>query len=130
MRMRNSGFTLIELMIVVVVVAILSAIAYPSYTQYVERARRADGKAALLDVAQRLERCHTQSNTYVGCVTFPLNSPDGHYTLPAPTGTALAVNSFTITAVPVRADPRCGTLSLTHTGVQGATGTLGAGPCW
>lgn len=109
----NRGFTLIELMIVVGIIGILAAIAYPSYATYVERARRADGKAGLLEAAQRLERCHTQNNSYLNC-TVALTSPEGHYNLTS----ALAANTFTVTATPVRPDPRCGVLTLNHLGVR------------
>ena len=123
-----SGFTLIELMIVVAVVAILAAIAYPAYTDQVQRTRRADGKAVILDVAQRLERCYTQTNTFVGCLVFPLASPDGFYSLNG----VVAQNAFTLTATPQgaqAADTRCGNLTLTNLGVRGASGTQPA-TCW
>ena len=128
MRRRNSGFTLIELMIVVAIVAILAAIAYPSYTRYVEQARRADGKSALLDAAQRLERCHTQTNTYVDCA-FAAVSPDGFYAIAA---TVQQPMTFTLTATPqgVQVNSPCGTYSLTSNGTRAVTGSLGADRCW
>ena len=36
---RQTGFTLIELMVAVIVLAILTAIATPSYVEYLERSR-------------------------------------------------------------------------------------------
>lgn len=130
MSKRNSGFTLIELMIVVAIVALLAAIAFPSYTRYVEQARRADGKAALLEAAQRLERCYTQRNTYVGC-TISGTSPDSYYTIAFADGSPTA-NDFTITAAPqgAQADSPCGTYGLTSTGDRTVTGSLGADRCW
>ena len=126
----NRGFTLIELMIVVAIVAILAAIAYPSYTRYVEKARRADGTSAILAAAQRLERCYTQTNTYVDCGTFPVNSPDGFYQVDANPVTATA---FTLTAVPQgvqSGDTRCGTYTLTSDGTRTVSGSLGTDRCW
>ena len=125
----EGGFTLIELMIVVAIVAILAAIAYPSYTSYVEKARRADAKSALLDASQRLERCYTQNNTYVGCPVAG-TSPDGFYAIAA---TAQAATAFTLTATPQNAqagDTRCGTYTLQSTGARAASGSLGTDLCW
>ena len=38
-RKKRSGFTIIELMIVLVIVALLVALAYPSYVNYVRKAK-------------------------------------------------------------------------------------------
>lgn len=132
----DRGFTLLELMIVVAVVAILAAIAFPSYTQYVTRTNRAEGRAVLLNTAQALERCYTRFSAYndAACtVAFPINSETGVYSMPEANQT-IAAATFTIQAVPQGAqatrDTRCGTLSLTHTGVRGISGTGTVADCW
>ena len=61
---RQSGFTLLELMIVLAVIAILSAIAIPTYVNYGYRARRGDGQELLLRVANAQERYYSTANTY------------------------------------------------------------------
>lgn len=53
---KQSGFTLIELMVVIVIITIFAVIAIPSYQQY---ARKADASAAeqeIQKVAEQLER--------------------------------------------------------------------------
>ncbi len=54
--MRNSGFSLIELMVALAILAIVSAIAVPLYTQYADRTFRTQAQSDLLNCAQALER--------------------------------------------------------------------------
>lgn len=127
------GVTLIELMVVVVIVGILASIAYPSYREYVDRTRRTDGTNALLNVAQRLERCFTQFNAYnhASCaVTLPMDSPEGFYEISFSEGGPSA-GAYLLNATPQGAqeNDRCGTFSLTHTGQRSVSGDASA-RCW
>ena len=131
------GFTLIELMIVVAVVGILAGVAYPAYQESGRRAKRSDGRGALLDAVTRLERFYSDNNQYTnnwGAAPAGANiastSEKGHYTL---TIGALGANNqtYTLTATPVGfADSKCGNFTLTNAGVQGKSGTDTVEYCW
>ena len=132
------GFTLIELMVTVVIIGILAAIAYPSYLNQIRQTRRTEGKATLLDTAQRLERCFTRYSSYNAgdCDVATdltdgdgITTPEGWYVI---TNTNVGAGTFTLLAtaqLDQTKDTRCGNLSLTHRSVRGATGTQPA-TCW
>ena len=61
---KRSGFTLIELMMVVAIISILLAIAVPAYNEYINRAHRAAAQQFLLDVAQRQEQYLLDNRQY------------------------------------------------------------------
>lgn len=64
MQQRQSGFTLVELMIVVAIVGILSAIAVPSYNSYVMRARLVEAHGVLASTQNKLEQYWTNHRKY------------------------------------------------------------------
>ncbi len=64
-RRPQTGFSLIELLIVLLIVGVLAGIAYPSYSGYLTRSARADAKAELLRMQLAVEK---QRLTRMGAV--------------------------------------------------------------
>ncbi len=111
-----SGFTLIELMIVVVIIGILASIAYPSYQGYIEKGKRVDMMAEMQQIGSRIEAnkityrrydriplSEIFSNTVSGAsTTFP-NNGAALYTvdITAVDGTAFDDRDWLLTAEPI-----------------------------
>ena len=136
--MKLRGFTLIELLIVVALIAVLAIIALPNYNQYVMRGHRAHARAALMKLAQWMEREATVRGSYPLETDVPASQLGGEgprYTLVVSSETGW---SYRLSAVPgsaQAADP-CGSFHIDHTGQrsQGATALvavpLDSRSCW
>ncbi len=138
---KSSGFTLVELLVVMVIAAILAAVAIPAYSNYVRKARRTDAKSALLDMASLEERYFSVNNSYsstatdLGYAAFPVTVGSGYYTIAAPTivaATTAAAATYTLTATATgdqTKDTLCTTFTLTSAGAQTSTDTTN-NSCW
>lgn len=119
MLRKNSGFTLVELLIVVAIIGILAAIAIPQFAAYRAKAYCSAVKSDLANMAIGQEAFFTDNNTY--------------------TSAAALVAAGTITAstgVAVTADNAVGTtdgftVSMQHTNcLQGSAGATNGTYQW
>jgi type IV pilus assembly protein PilE len=134
-----SGFTLIEVMIVVAIIAVLAAIALPNYSDYIKRGKIIEATTALSDMRTRMEQYFLDNRSYKNGGACGIN----------PAVVEAAVQSFQITCVAdvpangytVTADggpPAKGmtgfvyTIDSTNTKTTTGTGTWGASSatCW
>lgn len=123
---NESGFTLIEVMIVVAILGLLSTIAFPSYQSYVARGKRAEARAEVLKAEGWLERYFTENNRYSDTPTSTVNAAFSSRfgAVPATGGAnynitlAVTNSTYTVTATPTGSmtGDACGTYTKTHTG--------------
>lgn len=98
---RMSGFSLIEIMIVVVIVAILSSIAYPSYLRHIQRSIQVETQGQIMELSGALEAHRAKNFSYQGATITalaPSLANSEHYT----SGLALSNSdqAYTITSTP------------------------------
>lgn len=103
MNMKNkSGFTLLEIIIVIIIVGVLASLALPRFFSTVEYSRSTEALNALGVIRKSVVRCGMVNDNVVGCDDFaaididdPGGEPGAHFTY------AIAVtgaNAFTVTA--------------------------------
>jgi type IV pilus assembly protein PilE len=65
-RKPSTGFTLVELMIVVAIIAVLAAIAIPNYIDYITRSKLSEAYNSLSAYRVSMEQYYQDNRTYVG----------------------------------------------------------------
>ena len=154
MKNSNSGFTLVELMIVVIIVTILTSIAVPSYFEQIRKSRRTDAMNLLTDCAAAQARNYSTASppTYLTLAQLTAAnlcnngvSPKGHYQITNVANPNCAANNgaanwcFIITAQAVAdsssqaRDTLCTTWTIDHRNVTTAVNDNGddtTAQCW
>ena len=142
-RGKNSGFSLIEILMVLAIIALVAVSAWPSYQNVVIRTGRAEAKSALLAVTSDQERYFSSFNRYVNDAS-PLDAPakTGRSRVTASGLYTISVEAcvdgrlefcFVATATPLGAQSAdaCTSLSIDNAGVRTATGSLAeSNECW
>ena len=143
---KSSGFTLIELMIVVIVVAVLLTVALPAYQDSVLRSNRTAAKGTLMNVLSREEQYFINNKVYtvnLSSIGFPASyyiDNQGDEVAAGDSVYKIELINLSTTFAGVQAIPQnvqvkdgnCATLSLSRTGAKTASGKFSTDPsqCW
>lgn len=116
--MKQHGFTLVELMIVVAIVGILAAIALPSYKKYVQESRRVEAQAQMLDLQQKEEKWRINNTSYGTYASIGGASTGNFYafTVSGNTSTAYTITATAIAGGSQANDTGCSILTINQNG--------------
>lgn len=139
MRGKMSGFSLVELMIVVAIVGIIAAITFQVAGGNNEKVRRAIAKNVMMEVQSRQEQFFINNRSYTtNLVDLGYNSSpmfinrNGDQVAQGNAFYRISVTvsgfAYTVQAEPInqQSGDECGTLTLASTGARGAAETH----CW
>ncbi len=135
-RLGQSGFTLLELMIVVAIIAIAAGVALPMYSDSVKRSSRNEARSILTENQLWMEQRMFANNTYLNGGAAPVlpfqQSPKAGKAKYRISLLAVTPNTYQMQAKPEPGiDSKCGTFTIDHTGLRGLVGnTLSVAECW
>lgn len=127
---KQTGFTLIELMITVAIISILATISVPMYKNYVKSSNREDAYGALLRMRDAQEQymlrnnaaAYTTDETLIGGT----NTEHDYYTVTVQSADAsgFVLQAVAVVGGPQEFDAPCTTITLSSTGARGPA------TCW
>lgn len=144
---HKNGFTLIEMMVALAIAGILATFACSSYLSSIKKAKRAEGRAALMQLMQQQERYYSQHTTYIAFNSGSAGRDEKYfkwYSADSPSSSSYEIsaeacaNETIQTCVKLIAKPgtekvnssyqdaECGNLKLSSTGEKSADGEN----CW
>ncbi len=122
-RVKQVGFTLIELMITVAIIGVLAAVAYPAYTEYVKKGVRRAAQAQMLDIANRQQQFLLSNRSYATYAALQASGYSlpselvGKYTPSVAVATS-TVPAFTVTFTAAGSQLSDGDMTFTSEGVK------------
>lgn len=129
--MKESGFSLMELLVVVAIVGILSAVAIPSYSSFKLNTYRQDVLAELQSLEMAMQQFAFENHTYLGAAEGHNDTGKPHpidvYKLNKDLASVYAVTidsatkiGFQLKATPLanQVSDKCGVITLDSRGVQ------------
>ena len=130
---RNSGFTLVELAVVVVIIGVLAAFAVPRFLASVERSKAAESFNYLASIHSSQERYHARQGTYASDLsTLDIELVDPEYftvgTVAVPSGESDLETGWELTLTRVGASAGYGayTVVFNQDGFDPANSTIQA----
>jgi len=87
--MKNTGFTLLELLIVIFIVGVLASAAIPSYSSYARRGKLVEAPSTLSNYQMKMEQAYPDNGQYLCPVAAIPDTANFSYTCAAATQTFL-----------------------------------------